>query len=143
VEPAYFDTSVLVKQYVAERGSRVAQSLVGRYRILSSALSLVELTSAATRRRVAQQIVHAEWERFLRNLQTDRVHWELLAVTDMVIARAEHVVRATGLRSLVALHVASALLGSPLSGRTLPFITADAPQRVGAEQLGLEVIWVE
>jgi len=141
--PAYFDTSVLVKQYVDETGAATARQLFRRRRIVSSALAAVELTSALSRRRAASQISAVQWARVVRDLQFDRTHWELLAVTDSILARAEEVVRMTGLRSLDSVHVASAQLSSTLIGTTLSFITADARQRAAAVQLGLDVTWVE
>ena len=64
-------------------------------------------------------------------------------MSDAVIARAEEVILATRVRSLDALHIASALLCSTLAGRALPFITADARQRAAAATAGLDVVWVE
>ena len=43
---AYFDTSVLVKCYVAEHGTPKAVSLIGRHGVLSSTLAPIELASA-------------------------------------------------------------------------------------------------
>jgi predicted nucleic acid-binding protein len=143
VTPAYFDTSVIVKQYVEEPGTPAAQSLLRRHRIISSALATVELTSAVMRRRAAGQISTSQWARTLRSVQIDRAHWELLAVTEAVIARAEEVIRTTHLRSLDALHVASAQLCSTFSGKPIPFITADVRQRTAAATAGLDVVWVE
>jgi predicted nucleic acid-binding protein len=141
--PAYFDTSVLVKQYVAELGTAAAQPLLHRHRVVSSALAPIELTSALTRRRTERRLSVAQWERLIRYVRIDRAHWELLAVSDAVMARAEEVIRATRVRSLDALHIASALLCSTLAGRALPFITADASQCAAAATAGLDVVWVE
>jgi predicted nucleic acid-binding protein len=132
-----------VKQYVDETGAAAARQLFRRHRIVSSRLAPVELTSALSRRRTASQISAVQWARVVRDLQSDRAHWELLAVTDAVLARAEEVVRVTRLRSLDAVHVASAQLSSTLVGVQLAFVTADARQRDAAIHLGLEVVWVE
>ncbi len=126
-----------------KRALRRARQLFRRHRIVSSALAPVELTSALSRRRAASEISAVQWARVVRDLRSDRAHWELLAVTDAILTRAEEVVRVTRLRSLDAVHVASAQLSSTLVGVTLPFVTADARQRDAAVQLGLEVVWVD
>jgi uncharacterized protein len=141
--PAYFDTSALVKQYVDETGAAAARQLLRRHRIVSSRLAPLELMSALSRRRAVAEISAVQWERVVRDLQSDRAHWDLLAVTEAVLTRAEKVVQATRLRSLDALHVASAQVSSSLVGLRLPFVTADARQRDAAMQLGLDVVWVE
>ncbi|MGH7387624.1 MAG: type II toxin-antitoxin system VapC family toxin, partial [Candidatus Methylomirabilales bacterium] len=53
---AYFDTSVLVKRYVREPGSRRARVLLRRYRFLSSAIAPLEVISALVRRQSAGEL---------------------------------------------------------------------------------------
>lgn len=91
---AYFDTSVLVKRYVRERGTARARSLLRRYRFLSSAVVPLE-------------------------------------------------VKRMSLRTLDAVHVASALAFETASGIRIPFVTADGRQRDAAGQVALNVVWVE
>ena len=55
-EEAYFDTSVLVKQYVEEAGSVSARRLFLRFQVVSSALTPVEMMSALARRRAAGDV---------------------------------------------------------------------------------------
>ena len=59
---AYFDTSVLVKRYVEEDGAGQSRALLGRHRLLSSAILPVE-TLAALRRRIAIVAREVETER--------------------------------------------------------------------------------
>ena len=61
----------------------------------------------------------------------------------IVLSQAEELVQKTGLRTLDALHVASALTFQAASGLTIPFITADVRQRDAAEILALNLIWVK
>jgi hypothetical protein len=46
-------------------------------------------------------------------------------------------------RTLDALHIASALTFQDASGLTIPFITGDATQSDAAQYLALTVIWVD
>jgi uncharacterized protein len=60
-----------------------------------------------------------------------------------VIERAEELILSAPVRTLDALHIASALVFQSASGHRLPFITADSRQRDAARLLPLEVVWVE
>lgn len=140
---AYFDTSVLVKRYVKEEGSAVARRLLQRYRFLSSAIAPVELMSALSRRRAAEELTPRDFLAIRSRLHKDRSYWELVEVGAIVLSQAEELVQKTGLRTLDAVHVASALTFQAASGLTIPFITADVRQRDAAERLALSLVWVE
>jgi predicted nucleic acid-binding protein len=140
---AYFDTSVLMKRYVKEAGSPAARKLLQRYRFLSSALAPVEALSALSRRRTAGEITQRDFLAIRSRLHKDRDYWELIEVGPIVLSQAEDLVQKTGLRTLDALHVASALTFQATSGLTIPFVTADVRQRDAAESLALNLIWIE
>lgn len=140
---AYFDTSVLVKRYVKEEGSTAARRLLQRYRFLSSAVAPVEVLSALSRRRTAGELTSRDFLAIRSRLHKDRGYWELVEVDAMVLSQAEELVQKTGLRTLDALHVASALTFQAASGLTIPFVTADARQREAAEMVALNLIWVQ
>jgi predicted nucleic acid-binding protein len=142
---AYVDTSVLLKRYVAEPGSPQARRLLRRHRVVTSAVAPVEALSALHRRHAARDVAEADFRAIIARLARDRLHWELLEVTGDVLERAEGVVRRTGVRTLDAVHLASALvLHAMVEPRdpAPPFITADLVQRGAAATLGLEVLWV-
>lgn len=139
---AYFDTSVLVKRYVKEEGSTTARRLFQRYRFLSSAVAPVEVLSAISRRRTSGELNHRDSLAIRARLHKDRAYWELVEVGGIVLGQAEELVQKTGLRTLDALHVASALTFQAASGLTIPFITSDLRQREAAENLALTLIWV-
>ena len=60
-----------------------------------------------------------------------------------VLRQAEELVQKTDVRTLDALHIASAMMFQAASGLTVPFITSDAKQRDAAQAMALTVIWVE
>ncbi|MBS0182029.1 MAG: hypothetical protein JSS39_06470 [Nitrospira sp.] len=60
----------------------------------------------------------------------------------MVLSQVEELVQTVGLRTLDAVHVASALTFQAASGLTIPFITADSRQREAGERLALNLVWV-
>ena len=139
---AYFDTSVLVKNYLIEAGSPRARELLASYRFLSSSITPVELMSALTRRRSMGELDADEIASILARVRGDRAYWKLLEVSEAVLARAEELILKSRIRTLDALHVASLLHYQMISGGQLPFATADARQRDAAIQVGLNVVWV-
>lgn len=139
---AYFDTSAIVKRYVAEPGSPRARALMRRYQVVSSALMPIEALSAFARRLAVGDLADRDFAAILSRLDGDRQMWELLEVTPLVLARAEEMVRTGGLRALDAIHVGSALVFESVAGMRLPFITGDNRQRVGAARERLGVVWV-
>lgn len=140
---AYFDTSVLVKRYIKEEGSTTARRLLQRYRFLSSVVAPIEVLSALSRRRTAGELTQRDFLAIRSRLHKDRAYWELVEVGALVLSHAEELVQKTGLRTLDALHVASALTFQSASGLAIPFVTADVRQREAAERLALTLIWVE
>ncbi len=140
---AYFDTSVLVKRYVKEAGSSASRTLLQRYRFLSSALAPVEALSALRRRQTAGEITQRDFLAIRSRLHKDRDYWELVEVGPIVLSQAEELVQKTGLKTLDALHVASALTFQAASGLTVPLITPNVRQREVAESLALNLIWIE
>ncbi len=140
---AYFDTSVLVKRYVRENGTARARSLLRRYRFLSSAVVPLEVMSTLCRRRVTGELAERDFMAIVSRIREDRGYWELVEVSPLVLDRAEELIRRMSLRTLDAVHVASALTFETASGIRIPFVTADARQRDAAGQVALNVVWIE
>jgi predicted nucleic acid-binding protein len=139
---AYFDTSVLVKRYVREAGSKRAAELLRRYRFLSSAIVSLEALSAFSRRKAAGELSERSFDAILSRMRSDRDYWELVEPSAAVLNRSEEMINKAKVRTLDALHIASALMFQDLSGLRVPFITADERQREGAQLVGLQVTWV-
>lgn len=139
---AYFDTSVLVKRYVREDGMVLARALLRRYRLLSSAIAPVELRSALCRRRADGDLAEGHFTAILSRIRQDRAHWELVELSPTVLGHAEELIQRSGIRTVDALHLASALTFRSLTGIRLAFITADDRQRQAAEREALAVEWV-
>ncbi|MGH7232961.1 MAG: type II toxin-antitoxin system VapC family toxin [Nitrospiraceae bacterium] len=140
---AYFDTSVLVKRYVSEQGSIQARSLLRRHRLLSSAIAPVEALSALSRRQAAGELAERNFKAILTRMRLDRPFWELVEVSPLVLNQTEELILKTALRTLDAIHVASALAFQAASGIRTPFITGDHRQADAAEELGLDVVFVK
>lgn len=139
----YFDTSALVKAYIEEPGTRSVLTLLEDHPPLSSALAPIELASALGRRRAAAEITKGQIKLLLSRIDEEREYWTLIAVDAHILAKAESLCRRTvSLRTLDAIHVASALFFQESSGLRIPFITADARQGDAATKLGLNVVGI-
>jgi predicted nucleic acid-binding protein len=139
---AYFDTSVLVKNYVREAGSARARALLRTYSFLSSAITPVELMSALVRKHSTGELNLQDLPRILARIREDRPYWALLDVGAAVLSQGEELVQKTRMRTLDAIHLASLAVFRSASGSVTTFITADGRQRDAATHLDLDVVWV-
>lgn len=139
---AYFDTSVLVKRYVREPDSAKAAVLMRRHAVLSSAIASLETLSALARRRSEGDIRSRDLAAILGRLRLDRSLWTMIEIDAAVRSKAEELVERHAVRTLDALHVASALVFAVSAQLRVPFITADLRQRDAAQAEGLRVLWV-
>jgi len=136
---AYIDTSVLVKRYVREPGTVEAIRLTSGHRVVISAYGLLELTSALHAKHRSGGLSTNGLRTALASAAKERPWWTLVEVTPSVLGRAEDVLRRVTARAADALHIASSLIFQESLGASIPFLTADAKQRAGAETLGLYV----
>ena len=135
---AYFDTSALIKRYVDEDGRREVLQLLRSHDCVASALLSVELRSAF-RRRVADGSLDAKRvPEILRRFAVDREFWALVEITSEVLRTAEILVANHPLRTLDAIHVASAQrFAARMTAFELTFVSADARQSAVAASVGL------
>ena len=137
---AYFDTSALVKRYVDEAGRREVLRLLRRHDCVTSALLPVELRSALRRRVSDGTFDAARLPAVLKRVAADRAYWTLVEVTAGVLAAAETLVATHPLRTLDALHVASAqLFAARVPAPDFIFVSADARQTEAAAAAGMTV----
>ncbi len=125
----YFDSSALVKVFSSENHSVEFQNFFltqskAQSKLFSSALSKVEIFRSLQRQEKDVSLV----DEFLKSLS-------LLRLSDSVISLAQIV--APGLRSLDAIHLATALQLRPLD---LTFVTYDKPLAKAAKEAGLPCI---
>ena len=140
---AYFDTSVIVKLYVEEVGSQEARALTRKYRLLSSVLLPLEVSSAFARRKESGELSPEDFRTGLRRFQDDRQFFEWVELTQAVRQRVESFLQTHAIRTLDAIHIASALVFKERAEMTaLPFVTGDRRQLLVAQALGLETVWV-
>jgi predicted nucleic acid-binding protein len=140
VSLAYFDTSALVKNYFREAGSSRVRVLIRSYEFLSSAITPIELQSALQRRHRQREFTQANYNSILSRLASDRSYWQLVEVVPHVLRKAEELVMTENVRTLDAIHIASAMIIQESFPTLLPFISADERQLLAAQNCQLRVI---
>jgi len=88
------------------------------------------------------ELTPSDFEAVNLRLQADRDYWVLVELGADLLDRTESVIEQTGVRTLDALHLASALLFQAETRIAMPFVTADGKQMEAASALGLRPIWV-
>lgn len=135
---AYFDTSALVKRYVDEPGRREVQQLLRRHDCVTSAILPVELRSALRRRVAERTLDSSRVSEILKRVASDRAYWTVIEVGTEALSGAEALMSVHPLRTLDAIHVASAqLFAARLSISDLIFVSADKRQTEVASAIGL------
>ena len=133
----YVESSALVAALLEhDEGARAA--IRGSGRRVSSSLTLAEATRAVIRAKAAGRLSVAAERAAVRALQTFARRCDLMAVTDAVLARVGRPFPVEPIRTLDAVHLATAeLLGEPPPLVTI--VTRDARVRDNAIALGYVV----
>jgi predicted nucleic acid-binding protein len=140
VSLAYFDTSALVKIYIHEAGSSRVRGLLTSYEFLSSAITPIELHSAVQRRRRQDEITQPNYNSIVSRFAKDRSYWQLVEVVPQILSKAEELVKTANVRTLDAIHIASAIIIQDSFTTPLPIISADERQLAAAQSCRLSVI---
>lgn len=132
----FADTSALLKRYLDEAGTDlVADVLRDANSLAVSVLTLVEATSALTRRTRQGDISEVDYKMIHGALFDDLADAEMIPIGGELIHVAMQLVERRHLRTLDAIQLASALGASP---RT--FLCSDRSLAAAAEKEGLAVV---
>jgi predicted nucleic acid-binding protein len=133
----YVETSALLAALL-EQDAVARSALRGRRRRITSALTFAEASRALVRARVAGRLTPADERAGLRWLQVFRRRCDVVAVTDAVLARACRPFPVEPIRTLDAVHLATAeLLGE--SPQLITVVTRDSRVIDNARALGYAV----
>lgn len=136
---AYFDSSALVKIYVQESGRAAVLRLLRLHEVVVSAILPVEIRGALRRRAEETAVDSSRLPAAFNQLARDREQWNLLAVSNEILKRAEEIVATHAVRTLDAIHIASAKGFAERLQTHLPFISADHRQVEAATAVGLTI----
>jgi predicted nucleic acid-binding protein len=133
----YIETSALLAALL-EGDADARRAVRNRLRRITSALTFAEAARALVRARIAGRLTAAEERQALRWLQTFRRRCDVVAVTEAVLVRAGRPFPNEPVRTLDAVHLATAeLLAEP--PQLVVIVTRDARVRDNATALGYAV----
>jgi predicted nucleic acid-binding protein len=133
----YVEASALLAALL-EQDAAARNALRGKRRRITSALTFAEASRALVPARVAQRLTPANERAGLRWLQAFRRRCDVVAIADAVLARAGRPFPVEPIRTLDALHLATAeLLGEPLQLVTI--LTRDSRVIENARAMGYMV----
>ncbi len=135
----YFDSSAVVKLYVQESGRTAVLRLLRQHEVVASAILPIEIRGALRRRADENVIERSRLPAALKQLALDRTQWNLLAVSTEILERTEQIVASHSVRTLDAIHIASAQEFAGQLRARVPFISANHRQIEAAVALGLIV----
>jgi predicted nucleic acid-binding protein len=139
----YFDSSALVKRYLAEANSPQVDTLIERAGIVGTSLITRAEVSAAIAKAVRLNWVTREDG--MKALQTFRAQWADIInteVTEVVVAKADSLAWEHNLRGFDAMHLASALTWQETLGEVVTFAVFDRQLWEAASRVGLAA-WPE
>jgi hypothetical protein len=130
----YVETSALLSALL-EQEPRVKRVLRSAARCVTSALTIAEANRAVVRARTAGRLTASQERSVLRALQTFLARCDTVAVTDAVLMRAGRPFPVEPIRTLDAIHLASAdaLEESP---QLITIVTRDERVRENARAMG-------
>jgi predicted nucleic acid-binding protein len=133
----YIESSALVAALL-ERDAGALKSLRAKTHQVTSALTLAEAARAIVRARVGERLTVAEERAAVRALRRFARRCYIVAVTDEVLARVGRPFPVEPLRTLDAIHIATAeSLGEP--PQLMAIVTRDLRVRENATALGYAV----
>ena len=136
---SFFDSSAFAKRFIEESGSdEIEKICFDSESIAVSSICFPEIISALNRRLKESSISKKDYLLIKERLIEEFEHIEIINVVPEVIAKSITLLEKNSLRTLDAIHVASALMWKPDL-----FVSADKRQVVSAKKTGLKVRLVE
>ena len=135
----YLDSSALVKQYVAERGSAEVSEVIAGAQVIGTALiSRPEVAAALAKAVRTGALAGAEASACLRRFREDWTDLIRVQISEPLIARADAFAWDYGLRGYDAVHLAAAALWQDAMADAVAFSTFDRQLWHAAGRAGLE-----
>lgn len=138
---AYFDASALVKRYVATEAGAAAVAAEWQIRERHASANVsVEIRGALARLRREGRLSATEETSLAATARADEPEMELIPSAPPVLEEAIRLVAVHPLRTIDALHLASALLLARRGPKDLVVVTADQRLATAARAEGLRVL---
>lgn len=135
----FFDSSAFAKRFIEESGSDEVESLCVDASVISvSSICFPEIISALNRRLREKVIKRKDYLTIKNRMIEEFEELEIINVIPEVVSKSITLLEKNNLRTLDAIHIASAILWLPDL-----FITSDKRQSVAAKKAGLKVKFIE
>ncbi len=130
----YFDTSALIKRFVAEDGSSVVNSLFTRQGIAATAkIAYPEVYAGLSRKRREGHLSQRFYNLACRQFERDWPAYVHVELRDEVLVLARELIQRHPLKAYDAIHLASALSLQTGLGEEVTFVVADDRLRLAAQ----------
>jgi predicted nucleic acid-binding protein len=137
---AYFDSSAIVKLYVAEAGSELVRDIVDAAEVAgTSVISRAEVSAAFAKAVRVRLLTRASAANALQSFSSDWNDFMRIPLTEALVARAASLAWQFHLRGYDSVQLASALVLSEMLGHAVSMITFDDALRAAAKKSGLAV----
>lgn len=135
----FFDSSAFVKRFVAEKGSDEVETLCLNASVIAlSSICLPEIISAMNRRLREKSITRKDYRLIKNRMIEEFEDIEIINIVPEVVSKSVSLLEKNNLRTLDALHIASAI-----AWKCDLFVSADKRQIMAAKKSGLKVKLIE
>lgn len=135
----FFDSSAFVKRFVAEKGSDEVETLCLNASVIAlSSICFPEIISAMNRRLREKSITRKDYRLIKNRMIEEFEDIEIINIVPEVISKSVSLLEKNNLRTLDALHIASAN-----AWKCDLFVSADKRQIMAAKKSGLKVKLIE
>lgn len=140
----YFDTSALIKRFVAEKGSALVQRVMANESPVATAtVAYAEIYAGLTRKNREGHLSRTEYALACRQFERDWPAYIRVELRDEILQLARELIQRHPLRGFDAIHLASALSLKTGLGGDMTFAVADERLLRAASAEELEALNVE
>lgn len=139
----YFDTSALIKRFVAEAGSELVLQLTNRDRVVTAAITYAEVHGGLARKKRTGELAGNDYAIACDQFEEDWQAYDRIQLTTEILTRARDLIQRHPLRGFDAIHLASAMEPGTEVAYAVTFVAADARLLNAAAAEGLPVVDVE
>ena len=135
----YFDTSALVKRYFSEEGTETVLKLFEQADLLlvTSSITLVEGYHGICRKCVEDKLSTRIRNRIINQFKKDLTDFKIVDFLPVIVQRAQKIIGSYTLKTLDAIHLASALAIKHNPKVKIHFVSSDGKQGAVAQKYGL------
>lgn len=140
----YLDTSALIKRFVDEKGSSLAQSLVQQSGPIATAtIAYAEIFSGLTRKLREKHLSRSLYGLACRQFDRDWPAYVRVELNEGILVLARDLIQRHPLRGFDAVHLASAVSLRNALGERIAFVAADGRLLKAAQSEKLDVLNIE